>query len=122
MSLVQNLKPPVSCENSRLSLKSNWSVEVYLQNLFLGFLLWNTCMPYIRTFSVTCFVMFYCPIIYLFLSICTHKFLDFPCSVNPIFRFFRLRTICDPVILPSTSKSHIWILIFTFGMFIFRVV
>ena len=97
--------------------KSNWSVASCLQNLFWDFLRWNTYVQYMGIFSVTRFVLYFSETLYI-LSIFINKFSACICSseLSLILGFWK---IYDSVILRPTSEACIWILIFTFGMFVF---
>ena len=75
---IKNMKSPVSCDMLHLNLKSNWSVKSFLQNIFQAFLCQKTYVLQMRIFYETRFFLNSCPMLYLFLSICTHKFSDFP--------------------------------------------
>ena len=66
---------------------------------FLGLYTWKIYVPKTRIFSVTRFVLYSCPILYLFFSICTQIFLACLCSNKA-----SSRKICNPAITPI----HIW--------------
>ena len=88
-----------------------------------------------RTFYIgryTCYILVYfmCLVsfctsfqffIYFFRSVCI-SFCLFHIRVKSLFWVFRFRKIWNPVIFQSTSETHIWISIVTFGMFMFRFV
>ena len=75
VSLVQNVKYLVSCDNFPTSLKYNFSVASYLQissgTFYVGINMWHICIYFLWTFFLDSSL-----IIYLFF-ICTHNILGF---------------------------------------------
>ena len=71
---VLNPKSLVSCDKSHLSIKYNWSVARFIQNIFEGFLHGNTYVPYMPISSVARFDICCFPESCIFTLICTHEF------------------------------------------------
>ena len=96
-----------SCDKFQISLKSNCSIVRSPQNIFQDFLNWKTHVTQMRIHYFSIFAMYSCSMFNHFSSICTHKFQAFV-SVNFLLQIFWVWTICNPVILRSTSEAHIW--------------
>ena len=67
------------------------------------------------------FVLYSCPMIYMFLLICKHNFLIFRVPVNSLLLVPCFCDICNSVILRPQYKACIWILAVTLSTFIFGV-
>ena len=67
------------------------------------------------------FVLYSCPMIYMFLLICKHNFWIFRVPVNSLLLVTCFCDICNSVILRPPYKACIWILAVTLSTFIFGV-
>ena len=99
----------MSCDKLNLSLKPNWSVASYLQDILLDYLHCNTCMPKTHIYyvnSVARWLIYFCRSAHTsFRLLCV--------SMNFLVWIFWFQKISNEVILWSTSEEHICFMIVT---------